>query len=148
MDEQELLQMNKNDLVEVCKSYGHRISGNKIYLVAHIKLGINVDTQRKETDLDHLARSWFMKPLAKRHCLGLGAVNGSCVLQAVKNIHIFDSNVSVQRYPLEFGLVHRTDKPWLATLVDGFLDINVHGVIHPTDLEIKTMSSSKTLAYA
>jgi len=54
----------------------------------------------------------------------------------------------VQQGPLEFGLIRRSDKPWLATLVDGFMEINAYSTIHPTAVEIKTMSGATTLAEA
>lgn len=89
-----------------------------------------------------------MKPLEKGQSFCLGTLNERSVLKAIRNRHLVKRTIKVEQGPTEFGLVRRADKPWLATSVDGFMDLNIQGSIHLTDVEINTMSARNILAEA
>lgn len=145
----ELFSKGKKELIDICKSYGHSSSGNKTDIVNRILLGINVNTRRQNTDLERLAKAWFMKPIVNRTALKLGSVNESFVLHAIKNLNQFDPHVKVIEGPYEFGLVRRGDKPWLATSVDGMMELSIYNADPITcAVEIKTMTSANTLMEA
>jgi hypothetical protein len=76
-------------------------------------------------------------------------VNENFVLTAIKNLQLIDKNVTVEDGPIEFGLVRRKNKPWLATSVDGVVELTIHGGVPIcAAIEIKTMASANTLTEA
>lgn len=110
MDVNELVKMRENGLIEIFKSCSYKTTGNKIDLVSCIKLGIN-QNGNKRIEIERLAQTWFMKPLPKKHCLYIGLVNESSILNVLTHVHLFDNNTKVKRVPVEFGLSRRSDKP-------------------------------------
>jgi hypothetical protein len=114
---------------DICNSYGHPISGNRIDLVG--RHGTNPEARLPQTDMERLVRAWFMKPFARKHCLRLGSIIDYFFVNAMRNIDLFDVYLKVDKGPYKFGLVRREDKLWLATSVDGMLDLNMGGIVHP-----------------
>jgi hypothetical protein len=95
--------------------------------------------------MKRIEKNDLIRPWKKLHCLSLGAKNEHFVLNAIWNIHLFNTNVKVEGGPIEFCLVHCVDYNGLATLIDRFLDIMVDGRVFPCALDIKSMSNPSTL---
>jgi hypothetical protein len=145
----ELIVKGKKELMEICKSLGHRTSGNKKDMVNRIKTGVNTQRANHKSDLEKLAKCWFLKPLVKKASLKMGSVNERFVLRAVKNIGVYNPDIHVLAGPYEFGLVRRKDKPWLATSVDGVVALNIGDAQEfNCAIEIKTMTFPHTVAEA
>jgi hypothetical protein len=118
MPVQELLRLRRKELSNICKSYCHPISGNKSDLVSRIQQGTNLEARRPQTDFERLVRTWFMKPLARKHCLRLGSVRLQFELWKKTHAliaHIGESPLPPCKYIVPTGVVY-----WNKT--KGFVD--------------------------
>jgi hypothetical protein len=146
MPSEELMLKAKKDLMNICKTLGHSTSGNKEVLVTRIKSGVNTVNSSRKTELERLANCWFMRPLVNKSALKLGSKNEGFVFKSVTNISVINPDVQVHEGPFEFGLVRRSDKPWLATSVDGLVELSLGGEAHfQCVIEIKTMTTPNTV---
>ena len=143
-----LMKMSKADLVQICKLYNHRISGNKKDLVARIQLGPSVSDKFQGTHLDVLCANWFLKPLPRHQSLLIGSRNEHFVLKCVNSLIDFDDNIELLNGPFDLGLVISKDHPWIGTSIDGYADMKFGDKKACTTIEIKTVCTDNTLSAA
>ena len=94
--------------------------------------------------LEEIVKCWFLKPIRSK-AMKIGSMNEKYVFTAIVGFltNMCSSEIEVVTKPETFGLIVQQKSKWLATSVDGIIELkykNSNEVFIPP-LEIKTFSN-------
>ena len=137
------MQKRKEDLVKACPAYNRPCTEKKPNLVQEIQMGPLIVPQ--QNPFENVLCAWFMKPVTNWIALKLGQVNEDIVLCCLPAFLRRHCSVTLLHSPIEFGLLVRNENPYIATSVDGYVEIELtEGEVVHCAVEIKTMASIST----